>query len=90
MVAHQVLSFQLFHLFFPGVPSSRNYITTEIHLNHYKASPCVVNFTSFYHPFITGVLHGGSTWCFIKDPFHSSIVRQDFSWSQDPPSYILK
>ena len=26
----------------------------------------------------TGVLHGGSTWCFAKDSFHSSIVLQDF------------
>ena len=25
-----------------------------------------------------GVLHGGSTWWFIKDSFHSSIVLQDF------------
>ena len=33
---------------------------------------------SFYHPFITGVLHGGSTWWFVKDSFHSSIVLQDF------------
>ena len=23
----------------------------------------------FYHPFITGVLHGGSTWWFVKDSF---------------------
>ena len=29
---------------------------------------------SFYHPFITRVLHGGSTWWFVKDSFHSSFV----------------
>ena len=29
--------------------------------------------------FFTGVLHGGSTWWFVKDSFHSSIVLQDFS-----------
>ena len=34
------------------------------------------NYLSFYHPLITGVLHGGSTWWFIKDSFHSSIVLQ--------------
>ena len=37
--------------FFPGVPRSLNYITTEIHLNHYKASPCVVNFFFFLSSF---------------------------------------
>lgn len=37
--------------------------------NHCKSSPCVFNFSflSFDHSFITGVLHGGSTWWFIKD-----------------------
>ena len=43
---------------------------------------------SFYHLFITGVLHGGSTWWFIKDSFHSSIVLQDFSQSYDPSSLL--
>ena len=45
---------------------------------------------SFYHPFFTGVLHRGSTWWFVKDSFHSSIVPQDFSRSYDPPSYTQK
>ena len=45
---------------------------------------------SFYHPFFTGVLHGGSTWWFVKDSFHSSIVLQGFSRSYDPPSYSKK
>ena len=44
----------------------------------------------FYHPFITGVLHWGSTWWFVKDSFHSSIVLQDFSRSFDLPSYTQK
>ena len=37
--------------------------------NHCKASPCVFNFSFllFDHSFVTGVLHGGSTWWFIKD-----------------------
>ena len=48
-----------------------------------------LTFLSFDHSFTTGVLHGGSTWWFVKDSFHSSIVLQDFSWSYDPPS-ILK
>ena len=33
---------------------------------------------SFYHPFITEVLHGGSTWWFIKDLIPSRSVRQGF------------
>ena len=36
--------FHLFHLFFSGVPSSLSYFITEIHLNHFKASLCVLNF----------------------------------------------
>ena len=53
-----------------------HYIVLELHLNHCKTSPCSFNFSfiSFYHPFITGVLHGGSTWWFVKDSFHSSFV----------------
>ena len=33
---------------------------------------------SFDHSFITGVLHGGSTWCFIKDLSHSRSVHWDY------------
>ena len=44
---------------------------------------------SFHHPFITKVLHGGSTWWFVKDSFHSSIVLQDFSRSYGLLSYTL-
>ena len=38
----------------PGVPTSFNYITMEIHLNRYKDSPCVFNFSflSFDLPFV--------------------------------------
>ena len=64
------------------------------HGDSFKSSQgfaCVFNFSfRFDHPFITGVLHEGSTWWFVKDSFHSSIVLQDFSWSYDPPSYTLK
>ena len=35
---------------------------------------------SFYHPFITGVLHGGSTWAFFKDLIHSRSVLQNSCW----------
>ena len=48
------------------------------------------SYSFILHSFIIGVLHGGSTWLLIKDSFHSSIVLQDFSRSQDPPSYTLK
>ena len=60
--------------------------------NHCKASPGVLfNFSfRFDHSFITGVLLGGSTWWFVKDSFHFSIVLQDFSWSYDPPGYTKK
>ena len=50
--------FQLFHLlFFSEFQPVFNYFTTEIHLNRYKDSPCVFNFSflSFDHPFVTGV-----------------------------------
>ena len=75
------------HLFFPEFQVFRFIIVTKLHLNHRKASPCVLKFSFFYHPFIIGVLHGGSTWWFIKDSFHSSFVLQDFSQSYDPPSH---
>ena len=39
------------------------YLVAKLHLNHYKVSPCVFNFSFllFDHPFITGVPHGGSS-----------------------------
>ena len=40
---------------FPGVPTSFNYITMEIHLNRYKDSPCVFfnfSFLLFDHSFV--------------------------------------
>ena len=47
--------------------------------NHCKDSPCVFNFSflSFDHSFITGVLHEGSTWWFIKDLIPSRSVHRD-------------
>ena len=36
---------------------------------------------TFYHPFITGVLHGGHTWWFIKDLIHPWSLHQDSCWS---------
>ena len=76
-------SFSFVH-FFPGVPSSLNYLVTEIHLNHYKFSPCVFNF--FYFRLIillfTGVPHGGSSrilfilQLFSKISFEA-MIRQD-------------
>ena len=53
------------HLSFPEFQAL---IITEIHLNHYKVSPCVFNFSFFFRYLLfTGVLHEGSTWWFIKD-----------------------
>ena len=46
--------------------------------NHCKASILFFpSFTSFDHPFITGVLHGGSTWWFIKDLIPSRSAHRD-------------
>ena len=44
-------------------PEFQALIITEIHLNHYKVSPCVSNFSLFSLFFLfTGVLHEGSTY----------------------------
>ena len=48
-------------------PEFQALIITEIHLNHCKDSPCVFNFSFFSFFLFNGVLHGGSTWWFIKD-----------------------
>ena len=66
------------HLSFPGVPSSLNYFTTEIHLNHYKALPCVLNFSFFSLPFVYRSSHEGSTWWFIKDLYSFSKCSSGF------------
>ena len=67
--------FHLFHLLF--FPEFQALIITEIHLNHCKDSPCVFNFSFFSFLLFTGVLHGGSTWRFIKDLIPSQSVHQD-------------
>ena len=70
--------FEMLHLLFSGVPSFPHYLIAELHLNHRKASPCVFNFSFFLSSFYYRVFHGGSTWWFVKDSFHSSIVLQYF------------
>ena len=88
---YQILDFKLFIFSFR---SSRLF-----QLYHFKApSKSLQGFSqssfqvsiSFDHSFIIGVLHGGSTWWFVKDSLHYSIVLQDFSRSYDPPSYTQK
>ena len=70
--------FKLFHLFFSGVPCFPHYIITKIHLNHCKASTLFfLSFISFVHSFLTGVLHGGSTWWLIEDSISSRSVHWD-------------
>ena len=51
---------------------------------------CVFNF-SFRsdHPFITGVLHGGSTWWFIKDFIPSRSFHRDSSLRSSSFFFIL-
>ena len=63
---------QVLHTF-PRATSSLNYIVAKLHLNHCKASPCVFNFSSLYHPFITGVLHGG--YMVVRQGFLSFFIR---------------
>src|SRR3954466_10497411 len=63
--------------FFSGVSSFLGYIISKIHLITSRLHLVFSTSLSFYHPFITGVLHGGSTWWFVKDSFHSSFVLQD-------------
>ena len=74
---------------FSGVPSFLGYLVAKLHLITSRLHLVLSTSLSFYHPFITGVLHGGSTWWFVKDSFHSSIVLQDFSRSYDLPGYTL-
>ena len=72
-------------------PEFQALIITKIHLHHCKASPRVLfNFPFVWSFFYYQSSHDGSTWWFVKDSSHSSIVLQDFSWSYDPPSYTLK
>ena len=81
--------FEMLYLFFRSSKFSLYLIT--------KFQPIIARFhlvfltsLSFYHPFITGFLHGGSTWWFVKVSFHSRFVLQDFYRSYDMPSYTLK
>ena len=75
-----IFSFPEFHVFL-------GYLITKLHLIIARFHLVFSTSLSFYHPFITGVLHGGSAWLFVKDPVHSSFVLQDFSLSYAPPSY---
>ena len=56
----------LVHFFLSGVPSYFNYIISKLHLNHYKASPCVFNFSFFLSSFC----YRSSSWRFYM------VVRQ--------------
>ena len=61
--------FHLFHLLF--FPEFQALIITEIHLKHYKVSPCFFNFSffslSFFLPeFFMKVLHDGSSRIYIS------------------------
>ena len=71
--------FEMLYLFFSRSSKFSQLFHREDPSNHCKDSPCVFNFSflSFDHSFITGVLHGGSTWWFIKDLIPSRSVHQD-------------
>ena len=69
------------HLIFFRSSKFPLYLIAKLHLNHCKVSPCVFNFSflSCDHLFVTGVLHGGSTWWFVKDLIPSrSVLRDSF------------
>ena len=60
--SYHILGSTCFIFSFPRVPSFRNYISTEVHLNHCKASTLFFSSSiSFDHTFITRVPHGGSS-----------------------------
>ena len=64
--------------FLPGIPSSLKYSIAKLRLNHRKASTLFFSsFISFDHSFVTGVLHEGSTWWFIKDFIPSRSFHRD-------------
>ena len=64
---------------FPGVPSARNYITMEIHLNHCKASTLFFSSSiSIDHFFYFRSSHESSTWWFIKDLYSFSKYSSRF------------
>ena len=67
------------HLSFLEFQAFPHYLVAKLHLNHCKASPCVFiyPFFQFDHSFVNGVLHGGSTWWFIKDLFPSRSFHRD-------------
>ena len=72
------ISVSIVSSFLPEIPSSLNYSIAKLRLNHRKVS--TLFFSSFFscdHSFVVGVLHGGSTWWFIKDLFPSRSVHQD-------------
>ena len=77
----KILGFNCFIFYFPGVPTSFNYITTEIHLNHYKVSPCVFNFFCFYHHFV----YRGSSWM-----FYMMVHRGFISFSKRSSTFFSK
>ena len=56
---------------FPGVPTFFNYFTMEIHINWYKDSPCVFNFS--FLPFDHSFVYRSSSWRFYM------MVHQGFN-----------
>ena len=54
-------SSKCFHLFFSGVQFPRS-SRWNLHLNHRNAHLILSSFILSRHPFVTGVLHGGSSW----------------------------
>ena len=60
-----ILGSSVSSFFFSGVPSFPHYLVAKLHLNHRKASPCVLNFSfvlsSFLPEFFMEALHDGSS-----------------------------
>ena len=71
----------MLHLFFSGVPSFSHYLVAKLHLNHYKDSTCIFNFSSLLSSFY----YRTSSWRLYM------VVRQGFfSFFNCSSRFLLK
>ena len=75
--------FEMLHLSFPEFQDFPHYLIAKIHLNHYKDSPCVFNFS--FLPFDHSFVYRSSSWRFYM------MVHQEFnSFSKRPLRFFSK
>ena len=63
-------------IFFPGVPSF-HFISSQSFIQSLQGFTLCFQFLFVFIPLFTGVLHGGSTWCFIKELIPSRSFHRD-------------